>query len=295
MRNRHDILLMILLLSLMLISVARTNAQTEPQGEILPPQGPANTTILIRFTTLDPNVSNVQTADIFWDNLTIGLNQQFVTGANGISENYNLTPPAASPFSDVGNHTIRVDTKVPSPKTYSFIFNITESVPSPEYLALNATYYHLLANYTDIFGNFTRLQADFAQLSANYTTLQQIHTNDTVNYSTLIAQYNVLNTNYNSLTANVNLISTNYADLNDTYGALSSNYASLQASFQTLGANYVALNTSYTSLISNYNSVTGQLDLSRNINILLVIATIALLITTVYLAILKPKGPTKQR
>jgi archaellum component FlaC len=282
----------------MFVSVVRVHGQTDDiMAEILPVQGPANTTILIRFTSLNPNVSNVQTADVFWDNYTIGLNQQFVPGANGISQNYNVTPPAFPPFSDLGNHTIRVDTSIVpfGPQTFLFTFNITTPVPSQDFLILNSTYYQLLANFADISGNFTQLQTSFDELSANYTELQQEHNNDTLNYNTLLAQYNVLYSDFNSLTANFNLISNNYANLNSTYDTLSSSYASLQASLQTLASNYVALNSSYTNLISNYNSVTAQLDQSRNINIILVIATIALLVITVYFAFLKTRTPVRQR
>ena len=285
--------------------MVHVNAQADQiQAEILPSQGGANTTILLRFTSLNTSVQNVQSADIFWDNTTIGLNQQGIPGASGTSENYNITVPTEPPFSDIGNHTIRVDSNVIpyGQVTFYFTFNITEFVPSPEYLALNDIYNSLLANYTNILGNYTQLLADFNELSANYTTLLAEHNNDTLNFNTLTSQYNGLWINYNSLSANYNLLSTNYGNLTTALVSLSSSYSGLQANFQTLNTSYATLlqdynllNSSYVGLLSNYNSVVGQMELSRNLNYVLIITTIALAITAFYFASIKPKRTQKIR
>jgi hypothetical protein len=295
----------LLLLCLTHVTPVHVNAEQYPyiNAEMLPSQGGANTTILLRFTTTNSSISSVQSADIFWDNNTITLNQQGTLGANG-AYNYNLTVPTESPLSNQGNHTIRVDTNVAPYGTisFSFTFTITEFVPSPEYLDLNETYYSLLTNYTNILGNYTQLLSSYAELSANFTVLMAQHNNDTLNYNTLISQYNLLNTNYNSFTANYNLLSNYYGNLTASYASISSNYADLHASFQTLGSNYSTLsqdfnmlNSSYTGLLSNYNSVIGQLEFSRNLNYSLIITMIALAIATAYFAIIKPKRQKKTR
>lgn len=292
------------LTSLIGLTAMQARAQGSPiEAEILPSQGTATTIILLRFITTNASVGNVQTADIFWDDTTVALNQQGVLGADG-SYNYNLTVPTEPPLSNVGNHTIRVDSSVFNygPVSFNFTFTITEFIPSPEYLALNDTYNSLLANYTNILGNYTQLLADFNELFANYTTLLAEHNNDTLNFNTLISQYNVLNTNYNSLSANYNLLSTNYGNLTTAFVSLSSSFNGLQTNFQTLNTSYATLmqdynllNSSYAGLLTNYNSITGQLDFSRNLNYILIIITIALAITTIYLTTIKPKRNQKTR
>jgi len=306
--------LTLLILSLTFVAIVQVKAQQQfpyITSEILPAQGGANTTIVLRFlTTPGYNVSNVATADIFWDNNTVVLDQAGTLGADG-SYNYNITVPVESPYSDIGNHTIRVDSNVVPYGAISFFFtfNITEFVPSPEYLALNETYYSLLTNYTNIEGNYTQLLSIFSQLSANYTTLMAEYTNETQNYNTLIAQYNVISADYNSLSANYNLLSTNYANLTTTYISMSSTYANLQTNFQTLGSNYTALSqdygllnssysgllSNYTALVSNYNGLVGQLNFSRNLNYALIIITIALVVITVYFVYLRPRKADKNQ
>jgi hypothetical protein len=290
--------LTLLALSLTFVTTVRVNAQeyANINAGILPTQGGANTTILLTFLTTSSSVGNVTTADIFWDNNTVAFNESGVLGASGAYD-YNLTVPNEPPLSDQGDHTIQVDSYVLPYKQVSFYFtfNVTEFVPSPEYSAL-------LANYTNILGNYTQLQSSYTELSANYTTLMAEYNNATLNYNTLVSTYTVLNANYNSLSTNYIYLSNNYGNLTAVASSLSTNYAGLQTSFQTLGSNYSTLlqdysllNSSYASLVSNYNGVVGQLDFSRNLNIALVIITIALALTTVYFVMIKPKRPTKTR
>jgi hypothetical protein len=288
--------LTLLILSLTFVATGQVKAQSQYAGinaEILPPEGGANTTIILKFTSnTTAGVGSVNPADIFWDGQELALDQTGILGADG-SYNYNITVPNEPPLSDIGNHTITVDSTVTpyGPVSFSFTFNITEFVPSPEFLALNDTYYSLLTNYTNILGNYT-------QLSANYTTLLAEYGNDTLNYNTLVAQYNALISNYNSLSASYNLLS----NLTGTYASMSSNYASLLANFQTLNASYSTLsqdysllNSSYTGLLSNYNGLVGQLNFSRNLNYALIIITIALALITTYYVYFKPKKPTKTK
>jgi len=299
------------LISLIGLTAVQVRAQGSPiEAEILPSQGTATTTILLRFISTNASVGNVQTADIFWDDTTIALNQQGVQGADG-SYNYNLTVPTESPLSNVGNHTIRVDSSVFNygPVSFSFTFTITEFVPSPEYTALNAAYNSLLTNYTTLLANFTDLLSDYTQLltdfnelSADYTTLLAEHNNDTSNWNILESQYNQVNSNYNTVLNNYNLLSTNYGNLTTAFASLSSSFNGLQTNFQTLNTSYATLmqdynllNSSYAGLLTNYNSIIGQLDFSRNLNYILIIITIALAITTIYLITIKPKRNQKTR
>jgi hypothetical protein len=290
------------LISLIGLTAMQVRAQGSPiEAEILPSQGTATTIILVRFITTNASVGNVQTADIFWDDTTVALNQQGVPGADG-SYNYNLTIPTEPPLSNAGNHTIDVDSSVSNygPVSFTFTFTITEFVPSPEYLALNATYNSLLTNYTNILGNYTQLLTDFNELSANYTILLAEHNNDTSNWNILESQYNQVNSNYNTVLNNYNLLTTNYGNLTTALVLLSSSYSGLQTNFQTLNTSYATLmqdynllNTSYAGLLTNYNSITGQLDFSRNLNYILIITTSALTITTIYLIIIKPARAKK--
>jgi hypothetical protein len=285
------------LISLIGLTAMQVRAQGSPiEAEILPSQGTATTIILLRFTTTNASVGNVQTADIFWDNTTVALNKQGVLGADG-SYNYNLTVPTQPPQSNVGNHTIRADSSVFNygPITFNFTFTITEFVPSPEYTALNATYNSLLTNYTQLLINFNATSTAYANLLNQANQLN-------LSYNTLLANYNSLTANYNSLAANYNSQETNYDSLHTTLSALLTNYTSLQNSFQSLNSNYNtltqyynALNSSYTSLTANYDAARGQLALSTNINYTLIASTIILAATTIYLATKKPKPPTKTR
>jgi hypothetical protein len=291
--------LTVLILSLTFVATGQVKAQSQYAGitaEVLPSEGGANTTIILRFLTTNSSVGNVQPADIFWDNNTIALNQAGTVGADD-SINYNITVPNESPLSDVGNHTIRVDSTVAPYGAISFFFtfNVTEFIPSPEFLALNDTYYSLLTNYTNILGNYTQLQTNFSDLETNYQTLGD-------NYTILLDDYNALVSDETTLTANYNYVLNTYGNLTNSYNSLSTNYASLLASFQTLNASYSTLsqdysllNSSYTGLLSNYNGLVGQLNFSRNLNYALIVIAIALALIATYYVYFKPKKPTKTR
>jgi len=276
------LLLTSLLLSLAFVTPIHVKAQDIPiEAELLPSQGGANTTILLRFTSTNSTFGNVQTADIFWDNSTIAFNAQGIQGAN-LAYNYNLTVPKEPPLSDIGDHAIRVDSTITGYGTvsFNFTFTVTEFVPSPEYIALNDTYTSLLTNYANILGNYTQLLSNFTELSANYTTLLAEYNNDTLNFNTLVSQYNVLSANYNSLSSAYNLLSTASANLTTLYGSLQADYQALNASYSNLAQNYRDLNA-------------GQLAFSHNLNYILIIVIIPLAIVVVYLIFFKPKQNQK--
>ena len=300
-----------ILISLIGSAATQVRAQGNPiEAEILPSQGTATTIILLRFTTTNASVGNVQTADIFWDDTIVALNRQGTLGADG-SYNYNLTVPTEPPLSNVGNHTIRAASTVFNygPVSFNFTFTITEFVPSTEYKALNATYNSLLTNYTNLLANYTQLLINFNDTSTAYANLLSQTNQLNLNYITLLANYNSLTANYNSLAANYNSQETNYDSLHTTFNALLTNYTNLQNSFQSLNSNYNnltqyyndltqyynALNSTYTSLTTNYDATRGQLALSTNINYTLTASTIILAATTIYLSTKKSKPPTKTR
>jgi prefoldin subunit 5 len=289
---------------MMSIGVVQIRAQGNPiEAEILPSEGNASTNILIRFSTKNATIGNVDKADIFWDGVTIMLNQQGLTGADG-SYNYNLTVPSEPPLSDIGNHTIRVDSSVFNygPITFNFTFTITEFVPSPEYVFLNTTYYSLLVNYTDLLNQYNQLLVNYNETSTDYAALLTEQNQLLLNYNSLSANYNSLTANYNSLSANYNSLLTNYNSLHQVFNSLQTNYTSLQGDVESLSSNYNALrqdydslNSSYGSLKSNYDAAQGELTLSRALNYVFIPATIVLAVTTSYLALRKRKSGSASR
>ena len=298
------ILASLILLSLASMTIIQVKAQDGPiESEILPSQGNAYTTILVRFRTTNATIGNVDKADIFWDDSAVTLNQQGILGADG-SYNYNVTVPTQPPFSDIGNHTIRVDSSVFNygQVSFNFTFTITEFVPSPEYLALNATYYALLTNFTNLLTNYSQLLQNYSQTSADYAALLAEHEQLLLDYNSLSANVNSLTANYNSLSANYNSLLTDYNGLHQVFNSLLTNYTSLQRNFESLSSNYNilrqdfnSLNSSYDSLRTNYDAVLGQLAFSRNLNYVLIASTTILAVTSIYFATRKPKPLSKTR
>jgi hypothetical protein len=294
-------LILLCLVSVIFVQVKAQGDQIE--SEILPSQGNANTAILIRFRTKNATIGNVDKADIFWDNFTVALNRQGILGADG-SYNYNLTVPSEPPLSDVGGHTIRVDSLVFNygQVSFNFTFTITEFVPSPEYNALNTSYYSLLANYTSLLNNYDRLLGNFSKMSNDYTALLAEHGQLLQDYNSLSANYNSLTANYNSLSANYNSLLTDYNSLDRVFSSLQTNYTSLQRSLESLSSNYgtmtqdyTALNSSYAGLRTDYDAVLGQLAFSRNLTYILIASTIILAVTSIFFATRKPNPTSKPR
>ncbi|HVP16400.1 MAG TPA: hypothetical protein VMT42_03440 [candidate division Zixibacteria bacterium] len=287
----------LILLSLISITVIPARAQGIPiESEIHPSQGPTNTAILIRLYTVNASVGNVTTADIFWDDSTLALNQHGVPGADG-SYNYNITVPTNPPLSYTGNHTIRVESSVFNygPTSFNFTFTITEFVPSPEYLALNATYNSLFLNYTNILGNYTQLLTNFNATSAAYADLLSATNQLNLTYGTLLSQYNSMIANYNSLVASYNSLEPSYRSLALNYTSLLTSFTSLSSNYNNLTEIYNSLNSTYTALKSDYDAARGQMAFNINLNYVLIASTIALAAIIIYLVMRKPKTPTKTR
>lgn len=298
------LLLCLILLSLAGFVTTRVKAQAgEIQAEILPSEGSASTNITIRFKTTVLNVGNVDRADIFWDEVNMALNEQGILGADG-SYNYQLQVPTEFPLSELGNHTIRVDSVVSNygPANFNFTFTIIEFVPSPEYVSLNETYNSLLTNYTRLWSDYNQTLIAYSILLANYSTLNSV----LMNFSSLTASYNTLVSDYNTLTsylvASQNFTLTTYGGLNSAYTSLQGTYASLSSSYDALNSTYHALrndydslNSSYHALRSNYDALTGDLTTSRNLVYVFAASTIALAVLSFYLFRRKVKQPGKTR
>ena len=292
----------LLLVASMSIRLARAQVNGI-EAEILPSSGTADTSILIRFRTTNASIGNVEKADIFWDDVVIGLNNSGNQSADG-SYNYFLSVPTEPPLSDVGNHTITVDSVVLNygQVSFNFTFEITEYVPSPEYVALNSSYYALLANYSDLLGSYDSLSVNYSTLAAEYEALLTDHNTLLSNYNSLSANYNSLLANINALSANYNSLLINYNNLNSLYSLFLTNYTRLQGNYDSLSSNYNILRTDYDSLQSNYgglktnyDALLGELAFARNFGYAFVGSTIILAAIIVYLVLIKPKVTSKAR
>jgi hypothetical protein len=304
-REIHKFLSAFFVLSLvLLISTSAVHAQIVPiEAEIHPSQGTASTQILIRFLTTNETVGNVTTADFFWDDATVGLNLQGNLSADG-SYNYFLGVPSEPPLSNVGNHSIRADSFVMNygQVSFNFTFEITEFVPSTEYIALNETYYALLSNYTTLLDSYNTLLTNYSTLLVDHNTLLTEHTDLLSNYNSLSANYNSLLANFNALSANFNSLLSNNNNLNSLYNSflgnytnLQTNYTSLISSYDNLTANYFRLESDYEDLKANYDAFVGELALTRNLNYVLIASTIVLAVATLYLLLRKPKIISRTR
>jgi hypothetical protein len=295
--HRHLLVLFVLLL---IAGNSMRSARAQVAGieaEIHPSSGTANTSILIRFLTTNASIGNVEKADIFWDDVSMELNASGNQSADG-SYNYLLGVPTEPPLSDVGNHTITLDSNVLNygQVSFNFTFEITEYVPSPEYVALNATYYSLLANYSDLLSGYNSLLINYSTLSTEYETLFTNHTNLLSDYNSLSANYGSLVANFNALSANYNSLLINYNNLynssltnnNNLYSLYSSNYNLLKTDYDSLESNYSGLKT-------NYDTFVGELAISRNLGYVFVASTIILAAIIVYLVMIKPKTGARVR
>jgi hypothetical protein len=301
---------LVLFVLLLVAGTSMRSARAQVEGieaDIHPSSGTANTSILIRFLTTNASMGNVEKADIFWDDVSMELNQSGNQSADG-SYNYLLSVPTEPPLSDIGNHTITVDSNVLNygQASFNFTFEITEYVPSPEYLALNATYYSLLANYSDLLSGYNSLLVNYSTLTTEYETLLTNHTSLmsdynslSANYGSLVANFNALSANYNSLLISYNNLYnvslTNYNNLYSLYSLFLANYTSLQGNYDSLSSNYNLLKTDYDSLESNYSGLVGELSITRNIGYVSVASTIILAVIIVYLVMIKPKLAAKAR
>jgi hypothetical protein len=243
---------MFLTLMLLVLNVSESSGQT---GVILYPSNGSVSTDILLEAYVPINSRN----NIFWDDTAIALD------ARRGQENYALVmhikAPNQHPYSDLGNHTVTVESFYwdGSDKVMymNATFEITEYLPCDEWLALNATYYALLDDYN--------------ALNASYYALQAQHNDLTNTYQELLGDYNTKLANYSSL-------STSYESLCDNYDTLETNYNSLQSNND--------------ELTTSYNALTGELATARNLSYVFTATTMILIATTVYFAVRKPKMKT---
>lgn len=298
--------LLIFFLLLFVTSVSMRSARAQVNGieaEIHPSSGTANTDILIKFLTTNATIGNVEKADIFWDDVSIGLNESGNQSADG-SYNYHLSVPTEPPLSGVGNHTISVDSNVSNygQVSFNFTFEITQFVPSPEYVALNASYYALLANYSNLLDNYSSLSANYSNLLANYNAFSNVNSTLLSDYRSLAANMNSvladitsLSTNYNTLLVNYNSLQLLYTSFLANYTGLKGDYDSLNSNYNLLRIDYDGLESNYTGLKTDYETSLGELTTARNVAYVFVASTIFLAATTAYLYLRKPKLTTRAR
>jgi len=207
--------LFLILISILALNVPKVYA--EPTAKIYPTEGTVYTDIFlqVRGFGIGEEWDVHYKLYLFWDSEPImtGVDD----GGNHIYDIY-FNPPNEHPYSDLGNHTVYVElwrshygwTFIAN---FTLIFEIIEWAPSPEYLALNATYSELLSNYTKLLDN----------------------------YNSLVANYSTLNDDFTSLSANYDGLFGSFDGLNSTYYNLQRNYDSLSSSYDTLEASYSAL------------------------------------------------------
>ena len=289
-------------------SIAKVRAQSDDiEAGIYPSEGTGATEIVIRFYVRNASIGKVDKADLFWDGVSRGLNVPGIESADG-SYNYLLKVPSEPPLSDIGNHTIMVDSFVFNygQVRYNFTFRITEFVPSPEFIALNTTYYSILANYTDLLNRYASLSANFSILLANYSILLNEHAPLISNYNSLSSNYNSLVADYNALSAtlltNYNSLVTNFNNLHSLYSLFLANYTrivenqnSLSSNYNTLREDYASLESNYHDLKTGYNSIVGEQVTARNLSYVFMASTIVLAVTTFYLVFIKLKLPRRTR
>jgi hypothetical protein len=140
---------------------------------------------------------------------------------------------------------------------------VEESVLYELFLALNSSYYSLLADYNDLLADYNSLSAD---------------------YDSLLDSYDALSTSFDTLTTLHSSLAANYSTLQNSYDSLSSNYDTLQAE-------YNSLESSYDALQSQHDAVAGDLNTATNLNYLFIATTIVFIASTVYLTIRKAKVP----
>ncbi len=251
-----------------------------PYATIFPNNGTVKTNILIEIRNLTYDVH--YDLYLYWDN--IPLNESLPNPSYWQSGGTTLTwlpyydiemnAPNELPLSDFGNHTILIQiwtfdyTQLVFNSTLTF--DIIEQLPDNEWLALNATYYQLLANYNAL----------------------------NTSYQNLLAQFNSLNIKYNAMNITYNQLKANYNELVGSYNGLNSSYNSLQSIQNTLTLNYARLQGNYTSLVSSfsdlqtkYNNLSTDLTNYKDLTYAIIITTVVFLATTIYFARRKSEKP----
>ena len=143
------------------------------------------------------------------------------------------------------------------------------------YDTLNSTYHSLLANYDELMDEHDQLTSDYDVLLTNYDNLQSAYDTLQFNHTQLEGNYNALKSDYDGLEAN--------------YTTLQNNYDSLQATYNSLDSTYNSLKANYDDLQSQHDTSISELDTTRNLSYILVVAALIFIATTVLFAIRKPK------
>jgi len=191
------------------------NAQ--PYFAVYPTEGNVTTDIFLQIRGLPgTQFYEYYYLYIFWDDILLGV----FPDNSGTYDHYfdtHFSPPNSGNYSALGNHTVYFEVWNAGRNAMfinaTFVFTITEYLPCPEYVALNATYAELLSNYTMLLNN----------------------------YNSLVANHSKLNNDYTSLSANYYELFDSYEGLNSTYDNLRRNYDSLRSSYDTLATSYNAL------------------------------------------------------
>lgn len=290
------------------------NAQ--PYFAVYPTEGNVNTDIFLQIRGLPgTGFYEYYYLYIFWDDILLGT----FPDNSGTYEHYfdtHFSPPNNWNYSALGNHTVYFEVwnngRTAMFINATFVFTITEYIPCPEYLALNATYYQLLAEYNSLNASYQNLMAQYNTLSANYDDLLNQYSNLSGNYYNLLGSYNSLVSDYDEMKTTYHELETNYQSLNATYFSLNTgyqnlslifsqlqnsynglieSYTSLQSIHNSLTLNYAQLQGNYTQLVSSYSDLqTDHSNLStdltnyRNLTYAFVITTIVFLALTVYFA-----------
>ena len=262
-------------------------AYCTPDGVVLYPfEGTALTKI-----TMEAYVPINSRNNVFWDNAILALD------VHRGQENYplimNISCPNEPPYSDLGNHTVEVESFYwdGSDKVAYFntTFEIIEYVPCAEYLALNSTYYSLLAEYSTLNASYFALQAQYGVLIENYTTLLDSYNVLLNGYNSLSSSYSSLSEQYGSLDSSFQSFSISYSNLLNAYNQLDSSYDDLHSNYNDLHTNYDVLSVNYNRLEADYSTLIADLNMARNINYALASLAMILVATTVYFALRKSK------
>jgi hypothetical protein len=309
--ERENMKRYLLLLAILQISLASVLGTQFGLGEsyylkLYPAEGTVRTNIVLR-AFVPPGSNNW----VYWDDMVIARNIPYDDQIIGFT--LNISCPNESPYSDLGNHTVTVESFYMENGSrvayFNATFEIIEYLPTSEYLSLNATYYSLLANYSELLDNYNSLLINYTALTdsnndlfSNYTILLSNYNSIAANYNSLLADYNALTSNFNLLFTKYDSLSGNYEGLRSLYSLFLANYSALLGSYESLNSNYNALkgdynslNSSYLNLETNYSSLTNELSSARMLNYAFIGATIMLVALVVYLIMRKPKPMIRSR
>jgi prefoldin subunit 5 len=311
MKAIHGIWVIILLSLILTLFISKAYAQ--PYYSVYPMSGTVNTDIFLQVRGL-PGTGFYETywLYLFWDNNLLNVYPDNSQTYNHYFD-VHFSPPNST-IEALGNHTVYFEVWDPGRTTMfinaTFVFTITQYFPGPEYIALNATYHQLLANYSALSSSYQNLMTQYDSLNTSYNSLLNQYNTLLGNYSHLLSSYgslssdydkmsttyNQLVANYQSLTSTCSNLNTAYQDLQTSYTGLTESYNSLQSIHNTLTSNYAQLQGNYTLLVTafndlqtKYNNSSNDLTNYRDLAYALIITTIVFLATTVYLARRKPK------